>query len=469
VTAGRTPLTASLLEALRGALGAAHVLDDPSVVASYETDWTGRFRGDAGCVVRPASTAEVVEVVRACAAANVAICLQGGNTGLVGGSVPVDGAVLLSLLRLAEIEPVDTVAGQVTVGAGATLASVQSVVRSQGLDVGVDFAARESCTIGGMVATNAGGERVLRFGTMRAQVVGIEAVLPDGSVVSRLAGLPKDNTGYDVASLLAGSEGTLGVITRVRLRLVSLLLARAVALVAVSDTAAAVELVVAMRALPSLEAAELFYADGLTMVRAHTGLPAPFAVTHPAYVLIECAGRDDPLDDLLGAIEAAGDLVLDATVASDARGRAALWAYREAHTESISAAGVPIKLDVAVPLAVFAEACAGLPGAVASVVPDARVILFGHVNEGNLHVNVLDALEADEAVTEAVLRLVASYGGSISAEHGVGRAKRAWLSLSRTAEEIAMMRAIKTAIDPTNRLNPGVLFDPREHREGAAS
>jgi FAD/FMN-containing dehydrogenase len=454
-------VTDQLADVLRRAVGDAHVIADPSIVASYESDWTGRFRGSARLVVRPGSTAEVAEVVRACAAADVAICLQGGNTGLVGGSVPIDGAVLLSLLRLSEVEPIDTVAAQVTVGAGCTLAALQQVVRPVGFDVGVDFAARESCTLGGMVSTNAGGERVLRYGTMRAQVVGIEAVLADGSVVSRLTGLPKDNTGYDVVSLLAGAEGTLGVITRLRLRLVPLLAARAVALVAVAGTAEAVELVRTMRAVPSLEAAELFYANGLALVCAHTGLPAPFGEAYPAYVLLECAGRLDPTEELLAALEAAGDSVLDATVASDARGRQSLWTYREAHTESINAAGVPVKLDVAVPLAVFAESTAALPMAIAAVVPDARVILFGHVNEGNLHVNILDALEQDDAVSDAVLRLVASYGGSISAEHGVGRAKRDWLSLSRSAEEIAMMRVIKDALDPTGRLNPGVLFGNR--------
>jgi FAD/FMN-containing dehydrogenase len=453
-----TGVTDDLVIALQRVVGDAHVLADASVMASYESDWTGRFHGRARCVVRPGTTTDVADVVRTCADAGGAICVQGGNTGLVGGSVPVDGAVLVSLLRLRDIEPVDVVAGQVTVGAGATLTAVQQAARAMGLDVGVDFAARDSCTVGGMVATNAGGERVLRYGTMRAQVVGIEAVMADGAVISRLAGLPKDNTGYDLVSLLAGSEGTLGVITRLRLRLVPLLAARAVALVAVAGTADAVELVTALRALSSLEAAELFYADGLTLVREHTGLPAPFATTHPAYLLVECAGRADPTEELLRALEAVGEVVVDATVASDARGRQALWAYRESHTESISAAGVPVKLDVAVPLASFADACAALPGAVAAIAPHARTILFGHVNEGNLHVNVLDALERDDAVTEAVLRLVASYGGSISAEHGVGRAKRAWLPLSRSPEEIAAMRAIKTALDPAGSLNPGVLL-----------
>lgn len=439
-------------------VGDDHLVTDPSVAASYESDWTGRFAGRARCVVRPADTAATAAVVAACADGGAAICVQGGNTGLVGASVPVDGAVLLSTSRLTDLEPVDTVSAQVTVGAGVTLAALQRHVRRQQLDFGVDFAARDSCTLGGMVATNAGGERVLRYGTTRAQLLGVEAVLADGTVVSRLGGLPKDNTGYDIVSLLAGSEGTLGILTKLRVRLVPLHAARAVALAAVEDTAAAVTLVRTLRtALPSLEAAELFFADGLALVREKTGLAAPFAVEHPAYVLAECAQRSDPTDDLLAVLEEC-DVVRDATVATDARGRQALWAYRESHTESINAAGVPVKLDVAVPLPSLADAVAALPAAINEAAPAARTILFGHVNEGNLHVNVLDALDRDEDVSDAVLRLVSSYGGSISAEHGVGRAKRDWLHLSRSAEEIATMRAIKTALDPRGLLNPGVLL-----------
>jgi FAD/FMN-containing dehydrogenase len=451
----------TLEQQLAAIVGTEHMLTDASITASYETDWTGRFRGRARCVVRPAGTQEVADVVGACAAERVPICVQGGNTGLVGGSVPVDGAVLVSLARLTEIDAVDVVSAQVTVGAGVTLAALQQRVRALGLDYGVDFAARESCTVGGMAATNAGGERVLRYGTTRAQVLGVEAVLADGTVVSRLAGLPKDNTGYDVISLLVGSEGTLGLITKLRLRLVPLYAGRAVALVAVEDTAAAVALVRSLRtALSSLEAAELFFADGLALVREKTGMPAPFGAEHAAYVLVECAQREDPTDDVLAALGEA-EQVLDATVATDARGRHALWAYRESHTESINAAGVPVKLDVAVPLPALADCVAALPKTISAACPTARPILFGHVNEGNLHVNVLDALDRAEQVEDAVLRLVSSYGGSISAEHGVGRAKRPWLDLSRSPAEIAMMRSIKTALDPHGLLNPGVLLsDP---------
>src|SRR3954470_22752710 len=243
----------ALPDSLRDAVGAQHVLVDGDLKKSYETDWTGRFTGSACAVVRPASTDEVVAVVRACAASGAAIVTQGGNTGLVGGGVPAGGEVLLSLLRLSELGDVDVAAAQVTVGAGATLSAVQGHARRLGLDVGVDLAARDSATIGGLVATNAGGLHVLRHGSMRAQVAGAEAVLADGTVVSRLAGLAKDNTGYDLVSLLCGSEGTLGIVTKVRLRLVPQLPHRAVALVALPSAAAAVALLPGLRRdLPDL-------------------------------------------------------------------------------------------------------------------------------------------------------------------------------------------------------------------------
>jgi FAD/FMN-containing dehydrogenase len=411
-------------------------------------------------VVRPATTDEVVAVVRACASARTPIAIQGGNTGLVGGGVPAGGEVLLSLTRLTGLGDIDLAAGQVTVGAGTTLSAVQGHARAHGLDLGIDLAARDSATVGGLVATNAGGLHVLRYGSMRAQVAGAEAVLADGSVVSRLGGLAKDNTGYDLVSLLCGSEGTLGVLTRLRLRLVPWLRARAVALVALPDTSTAVRLLPALRdGLPDLVAAELFLADGLALVRAHAGLPAPFPVAHPAYLLLECAARVDPTDQLVEALSGL-DGVLDATVATDATGQRALWAYREQHTEAISAAGVPVKLDVTVPVGSLPTLVARLPATVQSVVPGARLVLFGHVNEGNVHVNVLDAGAADEQVTDAVLRLVAELAGSISSEHGIGRAKVAWLGLSRSAAEIATMQAVKRALDPTGLLNPGVLLPP---------
>jgi FAD/FMN-containing dehydrogenase len=439
-------------------VGAQHVLVDADLRSAYETDWTRRFTGEARCVVRPADTEQVAAVVRVCAEAGVAITVQGGNTGLVGGGIPAGGEVLLSLGRLTALEPVNTLEAQVTVGAGVTLEKLQQHARPHGLDVGVDLAARSAATIGGLVATNAGGIRVVRYGSMREQLTGIEAVLADGTVVSRLVGLAKDNTGYDLTQLLAGSEGTLAIITKVRLRLVPLLPARAVALVAVDGTASALTLLAAARAgLPSLSAVELFLAEGLDLVRAYGKLPAPFADAYPAYVVVECSGRTDPTDELLEVLGEC-EAVLDATVASDVVGVAKLWAYRETHTEAISAAGVPVKLDVSVPLRELPGLVDELAATVAGVVPTARPIIFGHLGEGNLHVNVLDAGDAAEQVTDAVLRLVAGKRGSISSEHGVGRAKTGWLSLSRSAAEIDAMRRIRTALDPAGTLNPGVLL-----------
>lgn len=452
----------TLEAALRSAVGSEHVLTDRDLRASYERDWTGRFSGESRAVVRPATTAEVARVLQACAGARVPVIVQGGNTGLVGGGVPPteptgNPPVVLVTTRLTELGEVCLPARQVTAGAGVTLAALTAHARAAGLDFGVDLAARDSATVGGMVATNAGGIRVLRYGSMREQVAGTEAVLIDGRIVSRLDGLAKDSTGYDIGHLLAGSEGTLAVLTRLRLRLVPAERERAVAFVAVASTADAVGLLAALRErLPGLCAAELTFPAGLALVAGHLGVRPPFEGTGAAYVLAEAAGRVSPLDDLLAALEACPQ-VLDATVAASASDRAQLWALREAHTEAINALGVPVKLDVSVPMDRLAELAGLLPDAVAAADPGASLVMFGHLAEANLHVNVLSASDA-EKVTAAVLTLVASLGGSISSEHGVGRAKARWLGLSRTQAEIDLMQSVKAAFDPMGLLNPGVLW-----------
>lgn len=453
------PLPAALI----AVVGAEHVLTDPLLRASYDVDWTGRFTGRSRCVVRPGDTAQVAAVLAECARAGAGVVPQGGNTGLVGGSVARGGEVLLSLRRLTGLGPVEHDSGQVSVGAGATLAAVQQHVRAAGWDVGMDFAARDSATIGGLVATNAGGERVLRYGAMRAQVLGVETVLADGSVVRRMSGLVKDNVGYDLIGLLTGSEGTLAVITAVRLRLIRPARHRTVVVLGMPSMESVIQaLRAAQDGVEGLEAAEFFLADGLALVCAHRGLPAPFRTTHPAYLLLEAAGGTDQTEALGVALPDVGD----AAVATSSADRAALWAYREAHTEAINALGVPVKLDVAVPVGALARFVAELPGVVSAVAAEARTILFGHVAEGNVHVNVVGAPDTSaggapgpQPVTEAVLRRVAAEGGSISAEHGVGVAKVAWVGLSRTAADIAAMRAVKAALDPAGRLNPGVLFE----------
>jgi FAD/FMN-containing dehydrogenase len=447
---------------LSSVVGTAHVITDPRLTSSYTTDFTRRFAGRARLVVRPGDTAEVAEIMSVCADEGVSIVPQGGNTGLVGGGIPHGGEVVLSLRRLTSLGPVDTAAMQVTAGAGVPLAELQRHVRAQGLDFGVDFAARDSATIGGMIATNAGGERVLRHGTTRANVAGLEAVLPDGGVIERLAGLPKDNTGYDLPGLLVGSEGTLGIVTRARLRLFRTLEGRATALLALGSLEAAVTVLEALRGLESLELAEFFFANGLELVCRTHGLPAPFGRSHPVYLLVECAARHDPTDELFTLLEeltTVGDAVVDSVVAVDKSDRHRLSAYREGHTEAINTAGVPLKLDVAVPLPGLAAFVADLGELLAGV---ATPYLFGHLAEGNIHVNLLGAGDRAEKITEAVLRRVATAGGSVSAEHGVGRAKTRWLGLSRSPAEIAAMRAIKGALDPNGLLNPGVLLPSSE-------
>jgi FAD/FMN-containing dehydrogenase len=280
----------------------------------------------------------------------------------------------------------------------------------------------------------------------------------DGRVISRLDGLAKDSTGYDIGHLLAGSEGTLAVITRLRLRLVPAEPERAVAMVAVRSTAAAVELLTELRAaLPGLSAAELCLSQGLALTARHLGVRLPLDDAGEAYVLVEVAAQADPFDDLLTALEACVQ-VIDATVAASAADRARLWALREGHAEAINSAGVPVKLDVSVPMDRLDELVDGLPAAVTAVEPAARVIIFGHLAEANLHVNVLEAAGSAEAVTNAVLTLVAGLGGSISSEHGVGRAKAPWLGLSRSQAEIDLMRSIKATFDPLGLLNQGVLL-----------
>ncbi len=450
----------ALVDALRAIVGDRHLLTDAALRASYETDWTRRFSGTALAVVRPGSTDEVAAVLRACADAGVGVVPQGGNTGFVGGSVPRAGEVVLSLLRLNEIEGLDADAGEVTAGAGATLASVQDRARSGGWEVGVDLGARDSATIGGMVATNAGGIHVLRHGPMRRQILGFEAALPDGGILRRLPGMAKDNTGYDLAGLVAGSEGTLAVITRVRLRLVPRLAQRAVAVAGFAEVQDAVSAAARLRReLGSLMALELFTDAGLELVMRHARVPPPFAERRPAYLLVE-AGSDeaDPTDSLVEQLARIGVEDAATALATDPAGRERLWALRERHTEVINAEGVPHKLDVSVPLSRYAELVGRAPEVVAAAHPGARTIVYGHVGDGNLHVNVLGPDAEDEAVDDAVLALVIDLGGSVSAEHGIGVAKVEWLERDRGADTVAAMRALKAAWDPAGIMNPGVLF-----------
>jgi FAD/FMN-containing dehydrogenase len=451
-------MAADVIARLRADLGPDRVLTDPAVTAPFETDWTGRFTGRARSVVRPRSVGEVAVVIAACRESATALVPQGGNTGLVGGGVPRGGEIVLSTTALASPPVVDPLAGQVMVGAGRTLGEVQRAANAAGWRYPIDLGARDTATIGGTVATNAGGNHVLAHGMTRRHLLGVEAVFGTGAVIRHLGGLVKDNTGYDLAGLLCGSEGTLGVVTQVRLALVPPPEETAVALVGLDDLAAAVAFTAdARRHIPDLEAAEVMLAAGVALVRDRAPRPAVFDPEPPVTLLLEVAGAAGAGARLAQHL-AGVDGLRGTALATDAARRAALWRVREEHNPAINRLGPPHKYDVTLPAGVLDEVVTTAGAAVATLATDARLWVFGHVGDGNLHLNVTGLAPDDDRVDEAVLRLVADAGGSISAEHGIGVAKRRWLPLARSEAEIATFRALKAALDPDGVLNPGVLL-----------
>lgn len=468
----------AFVDAAVGIVGDRHVLTEADATAAYTVDWTRRWSGPTAAVVRPGSTAEVAEVVAAARAHCVALVPQGGNTGLVGGSVPHGGEAVLSLRRLDRIEPIDRLAGQVTVGAGVPLSRLQAQAADDGLIFAVDLGARDSATVGGMIATNAGGLHVVRHGAMRAHVVGIEAVLGSGETISRLSGLVKDNTGYDLAQLLCGSEGTLGVVTRARLKLLPAPGDMVVAMLALPSMAAAVELAAELRwRLPGVQALEVMAGDSVRRVAGHLDVPPPVGADAASFLLVEVEAAEDPTEALAAALGEATQSrdrgePLDAAVATSRAEATRLWRFREAHPEaaaSIAAErhGVVHKLDVTLPTAKLAGFCDEMGATIERRWPGSVTLIYGHVGDGNVHVNVIEADAGtsegpqgapDEAIDDAVLAAVVERGGSISAEHGIGVAKKRWLVRNRSAGEVAAMRAVKRALDPDGILNPNVLL-----------
>ena len=438
------------------AVGRPHVLTDPTVTAGHGRDWTGRFVADPVPVLRPGSTEEVAAVVALARDHGVALVPQGGNTGLVGGGVALDGGVVVDLGRLDAIGPVDALGGQLTAGAGATVSAVQAAARAAGWEYGVDWAARDSATVGGSVATDAGGLRFVRHGGTRRQLLGVEAVLGTGAVVSHLPRVEKDNTGYHLASVLCGSEGTLGLVTAARLRLVRPKGETSVALVAFASVDALVAAASYLRRAADPEALELVLADGLALTCRKLDLAPPALAAAPACLLVELADGEGGAE--LGGVVGALEGVVDAAVATDGPGRRRLWRYREGHTEAIARLGPVHKLDVTLPHGELAAFVHDIPGLVAGVADTATVWLFGHVGDGNVHVNVTGVAPGDERIDDVVLRAAVSRGGSISAEHGIGRAKVRWFHLAHTAAEIDAMRALRRAFDPDGICNPGVLL-----------
>ncbi len=455
-------MNTEFLDTLSRIVGDDHVITDPGVMEPYLTDWTRRWSGSAQAVVRPGSTNETAEVVRACIAAGVSIQVQGGNTGLVGGSIPAPdtAGVVISTRRLTRCDPVDDVAGQVTVGSGLTLGDVQRHARTAGWDYGVDLAARDSATIGGTVATNAGGIRVIAYGMTRAQVAGIEAVLPSGEIIEHLGGLAKDNTGYDLAGLLTGSEGTLGIITAVRLRLHRPHPATSIAFIGVGTYAEALQLLdsAVVPGVPLL-AAEVIDDVGMDLAIQISDLTWPWPRRHALALLLEVAdgGTGEGFDE--GALDG-----LDVVIGIDRGEQERLWAYRELQSEAFSThaastpGGVAHKLDISIPMRHLAQCAELLRERMLDYEAVAAFGVFGHLGDGNIHVEISGPDADDAEVDQRVLSVVESFGGAVSAEHGIGRAKTEWLSASRSSSEVEAMRAIKSALDPRGLFNPGVLL-----------
>ena len=445
---------AAVLEELRAQLPDGILSTDPDLLAGHQVDLTGRFAGTAVALARPRDRDQVTAIVAACAAHGLPLVPQGGSTGMVGGGVPRDGELVLSLTRLDSLGEVDLASGQIVAGAGVTLERVQEAGSRAGFEFPIDFAARASATVGGAIATDAGGALALAHGTMRRRVVGLEAVLADGSVVERMNGLLKDNAGYDLPALLIGSEGTLGIVTAARLQLEPAKPLRVAALFGVESLAAGLELLAALRRVPGLEAADFFDSACTRLVEEQRQIANPLgAATHGLYVLAQWAGDSDPLDRVAAAVAGLSPEP-PVAVADGAAERERLWAGRELINESIRDRGVPHKLDVAVPLAALPEFDRRARELVAAVA-GAELYLYGHLGDGNVHVNLLGPDPEDESLDEAILRLAAELGGTISAEHGVGFAKARFLSLCRSDEEIAAMRRLKFALDPHGILAPG--------------
>ncbi|QZT55607.1 FAD-binding oxidoreductase [Mycolicibacterium austroafricanum] len=449
-------MTEALIDRLAAIVGATQVSIDADVLEGRSVDHTGRYRGHASALVRPGSADEVAAVLRGCRDAGVNVTVQGGRTSLVAGTVPEHDDVLLSTERLRDVGEVDVVERRIRVGAGATLAEVQRAAAAAGLVFGVDLAARDSATVGGMASTNAGGLRTVCYGNMGEQVIGLDVVLPDGSVVHRHSQVRSDNTGYDLASLFVGAEGTLGVITALDLRLHPTPRQRVTAICGFADLDALIETGRVFRDMEGIAALELIDARASALTAEHAGVAAP--VQGAWQLLIELAGETDLTDRLAEALESA-ELTDEPAVGVDANAQQRLWQVREAVAEVLGVYGPPLKFDVSLPLSAirgFAEDAAAL---VAEHAPDAIPVLFGHVGEGNLHLNILRCdLTGERGLYSAMMALIARHGGNVSSEHGVGTRKRDYLSMARTEADIAAMRTVKAAFDPTGYLNRAVLF-----------
>jgi FAD/FMN-containing dehydrogenase len=464
------------LDGLKAAVDAAGWIDDAQDMAPYLHEWRGRFQGGALAVLRPSSTEQVAAIVKAALGANVQIVPQGGNTGLVGGSMsyPGERAVILSLQRLNRIRALDPIDYTATVEAGCILANLQDAAAEANRLFPLSLGSQGSSTIGGLLSTNAGGTMTIRYGNMRELVLGIEAVLPDGRIWNGLRRLHKNNTGYDLKHLFIGGEGTLGIVTAAVLKLFPRPRQTETAFIGVPDPASAIALLDRLRVATgdALTGFELMPRIAIDFALRHiSGATDPLAAPHPWYVLAEATAgtqggqlRDAIEIALADAVEAG--VAHDATLADSEARRDALWFLREAIVEAQRFEGGSIKHDISVPVSRVADFIARASDAVKAHMPGIRPVAFGHAGDGNIHFNLTQPQGADavaylaqwEDFNRIVHDVALGLDGSISAEHGIGRFKREEMALIKSPPELDMMRRVKTALDPDGVMNPGVML-----------
>ncbi len=469
----------SFVEKLRAIVGDKGLITDEPGQHPYLTDWRENYLGKALAIVRPGSTEEVAAVVKLCAAEGVAVVPQGGNTGMSGGATPQEDGreIVLSLTRMNRILEIDKIGYSMTVEAGVILKTIQEAASDADRLFPLSLGAEGSCTIGGNLSTNAGGVQVLHYGNARNLVLGLEVVLPNGDIWNGLRALKKDNTGYDLRDLYLGAEGTLGIITKAVLKLWPKPKDNATSWSAVPSPQAAVELLSGAYAASedNVTSCELMGRQGIDLVLQHIpGTTDPLAEKHDWYVLMEWAstrtprerdnsvGLRDKMEAYLGEAMEKG-LVLDAVIAQTAAQSKALWALRENHTEASKKEGPSIKHDISVAVSKIPPFVPEGLAAMTKALPGCRPLVFGHVGDGNLHFNCQAPADWDkarfmqhgEAISGAIYDLVTAYGGSISAEHGIGRIKVEELAHYRSRTELDVMRQLKRALDPQNIMNPG--------------
>ena len=458
----------ALFEQIRRELGADVLTRDPAELVEYGKDWPKVYAPAPSAVALPRTTREVSRLLALCSARRVAVVPSGGRTGLAGGAVAARGELVVSLARMRRMDAVDLAGSTLRVQAGAVTEAVHQHCAPHGLTWPVDFASKGSSHVGGNIATNAGGVKVIRYGLTRNWVLGLEVVLASGEVLELNGALEKNNTGVDLRQLFIGSEGTLGIITEATLKLARVPGKLDVFLFAVADLAGVLALFREARCAPfTIMAYEFFTELCLARVKRHRKVRSPFAAASPYYVLLEIEnGEADAVEAWIASLFERA-LVTDGVLAQHASQAAELWALREGISESLSATGLPHKNDIALPIAALESFCAELGEVFASRYPDWEICLFGHIGDGNLHINVMkpDALDKAEFfrrtkdADHAMFALVKKHHGSISAEHGIGLLKKDYLAYSRAPAEIALMKAIKRALDPEGILNPGKVID----------